>query len=76
MSDGLPGTKTSLAEGLAQHYLPTRPGEVKVETEEERKARGEKIRLENRERKKRWREANTDRSIIPEFLISFTRQRQ
>ena len=55
-------TETTLAEGIAQHYLPTRM-EVKVETEEERRARAQRVRHENRERKKRWREQNTDRSI-------------
>jgi len=61
---GAPVRETTLAEGIAQHYLPTRQGEVKVETEEERKARAERVRLENRERKKRWREQNIDRSTL------------
>ena len=52
---------SSFAEGIAQHYLPTRPV-LRAETEEERKARAERVRLENRERKKRWREQNSDRS--------------
>ena len=54
--------ETTLAGVIAQHFLPARQ-EVKVETEEERKARAERVRLENRERKKKWREENSDRSI-------------
>jgi hypothetical protein len=63
--------ETTLVEGIAQHYLPTR-AEVKIETEEERKARAERVRQENRQRKKRWREQNGDRSIpIPTFQSNF-----
>jgi len=57
-------SEPTLAQGLAQHYLPTRP-ETKPETEEERKARAAQVRHENRERKKKWREQNADRSTYP-----------
>jgi hypothetical protein len=60
-ADGQAESTPSLAEGIAQHYFPSRL-ETKIETEEERKARKERVRLENRERKKRWRERNSDRS--------------
>src|SRR5438874_277091 len=60
-------TTTTLVEGLAQHYLPARP-EAKPETEEERKARAEQVRIENRERKKKWREQNADRSTLLSLL--------
>jgi hypothetical protein len=67
LNDSETRPSTTLAEGLAQHYLPTRP-EAKPETEEERKARAEQVRLENRERKKKWREQNADRSILPNSI--------
>ena len=52
----------SLVEGFAQHYIQSHP--KKDETEEEKYARAERIRQENRERKKKWRQANADRSAL------------
>lgn len=63
-TDGIGKIETTLAQGLAEHYLPSRQ-EIKIETEEERKLRAHRVRLENRERKKRWREQNNERSITP-----------
>ena len=58
---------TTLAEGIAQHYLPARTAN-RAETEEERRARQARVRAENRERKKKWRQQNSDRSIFLNFV--------
>jgi hypothetical protein len=54
--------ENNIAQSLAGQSVST-PIEIKTETDEDRRLRLHQVRLENRDRKKRWREANSDRSI-------------
>ena len=55
----------TLPESIAQHYIPNRRQAVKILSDDERIARKERIKQENKERKKKWREQNAERSTLP-----------
>ena len=54
----------TLPESIAQHYIPNRRQAVKILSDDERIARKERIKQENKERKKKWREQNAERSTL------------